>query len=505
MSGKMEAVVDTTSHAQSAGGLKPHSSRSFRTFRKVSAVSAVALSDLVAFAIAYLLLRQHHGIPQLMFFAGTSARSATTPLDVFVLLAPAFVAVRYTMGDYTKRQLFWDGARTTTTALLLTSLVDLLLMAMGGVHSAFWVLASWAFLIVELPVLRLLTRMVSARAGLWQTSTVLIGDGERIQSALTALGGSSSLGFDVRWIALEDATAKIPDSLSHISVLYAPDPTEMATRLQELGCDQAVLASRNVQSEFTTDLIQRLLEADISVAIVPSLQKLPLVGVNTSYFFGRDILLLQVRNNFGRMPQRFLKRAFDMLGSLALLILFALPLSIIAAMVMLHDGGPAFYRQKRIGRNGRAFFCLKFRSMAVDADERLQCWRKDNPLLYEEYLRTFKLRDDPRITGLGKWLRKTSLDELPQLLNVLVGDMSLVGPRPVVEQELRDYYGHAAQLYIRVRPGITGMWQVSGRSDTSYQERVVYDEWYILNWSFWYDVVILIQTAVIVVTGKGAF
>jgi undecaprenyl-phosphate galactose phosphotransferase len=114
------------------------------------------------------------------------------------------------------------------------------------------------------------------------------------------------------------------------------------------------------------------------------------------------------------------------------------------------------------------------------------------------------LRDDPRITSPGRWLRRTSLDELPQLLNVLRGEMSLVGPRPVVEQELIEFYGPAAKLYKRVRPGLTGLWQVCGRSDTTYQERVVYDEWYILNWSFWYDIVIMLQTAWVVLKGKGA-
>ncbi len=118
---------------------------------------------------------------------------------------------------------------------------------------------------------------------------------------------------------------------------------------------------------------------------------------------------------------------------------------------------------------------------------------------------TFKLRDDPRITRVGKWLRKTSLDEFPPLWNVIRGDMSLVGPRPIPEQQLRDQYGSAAQLYMRVRPGMSGLWQISGRSETTSVKRIVLDEWYILNWSFWYDIVILIQTAWIVVAGKGAF
>ena len=133
------------------------------------------------------------------------------------------------------------------------------------------------------------------------------------------------------------------------------------------------------------------------------------------------------------------------------------------------------------------------------------CGKREHPDLYEEFLKTYKLRDDPRITKPGKWLRKTSLDELPQLVNVLRGEMSLVGPRPIPERQLLDQYGKAAQLYMQVRPGLTGLWQISGRNETTLEERVVYDEWYILNWSFWYDIVILIQTAWIIFSGRGAF
>ena len=135
----------------------------------------------------------------------------------------------------------------------------------------------------------------------------------------------------------------------------------------------------------------------------------------------------------------------------------------------------------------------------------LERWKTENPELYKDFLVSFKLRNDPRITRIGKWLRSSSLDEVPQLWNVLRGDMSLVGPRPIPEQQLRDQYGSAAQLYMRVRPGITGLWQISGRSETTSDQRVVLDEWYILNWSFWYDIVILIQTAWIVFFRKGAY
>ena len=247
------------------------------------------------------------------------------------------------------------------------------------------------------------------------------------------------------------------------------------------------------------------MEADISVAFVPSFRRLPLVDVTTSYFFGRDVLLFQVRNNLHRLSHRFFKRAFDIFGSIALLILFLPLIAFIAFVIKRYDGGPIIYSHKRTGRHGVPFQCLKFRTMTVDAEKLLQHWQVGNSEFYAQYLAAYKLQNNPRITPPGRWLRGTSLDELPQLLNILRGEMSLVGPRPVLERELIEFYGPAAQLYKRVRPGLTGLWQVCGRSDTTYQERVVYDEWYILNWSFWYDIVIVLQTAWIVVIGKGAY
>jgi undecaprenyl-phosphate galactose phosphotransferase len=199
------------------------------------------------------------------------------------------------------------------------------------------------------------------------------------------------------------------------------------------------------------------------------------------------------------------KRTFDVAMSAMLMVVLSPLILVLSIAIKRASHGPITYSQKRIGRHGVPFECIKFRTMVSDADAQLHRWSQDNPELYAEYLKTYKLRDDPRVTAIGKWLRRTSLDELPQLWNVLRGDMSLVGPRPVVAKELDEHYGPATQLYIRARPGMTGLWQVSGRSDTSYKRRVFLDEWYILNWSFWYDIVILIQTAWIVATGKGAF
>jgi Undecaprenyl-phosphate galactose phosphotransferase WbaP len=170
----------------------------------------------------------------------------------------------------------------------------------------------------------------------------------------------------------------------------------------------------------------------------------------------------------------------------------------------LGSSGRVFYGQPRIGRHGVGFVAWKFRSMVTDADARLEQYLIAHPELRTEWERDHKLRDDPRITWIGRFLRRTSLDELPQLWNILRGEMSLVGPRPIVQAEVVKYGDHIA-LYHKVRPGLSGLWQVSGRNNTTYDERVRLDCYYVRNWSVWLDLVILSRTVRVVALGEGAY
>ena len=197
------------------------------------------------------------------------------------------------------------------------------------------------------------------------------------------------------------------------------------------------------------------------------------------------------------------KRALDIIGAgLGLVVLS--PFFLIVALMVRADGGPAFYAHQRVGRGGKLFGCLKFRSMVIDSQARLEALLASNPAARAEWEATRKLKNDPRITRIGRFLRSTSLDELPQLINVLRGEMSLVGPRPVQEAEIDRYYGASAAHYMAVRPGITGLWQVSGRSETSYESRVALDVAYVSRPSMLADLSILLRTPVAVLSRRGA-
>jgi lipopolysaccharide/colanic/teichoic acid biosynthesis glycosyltransferase len=201
--------------------------------------------------------------------------------------------------------------------------------------------------------------------------------------------------------------------------------------------------------------------------------------------------------------RKVVKRSFDVVVG-TLLMVALLPVLVLLVVVVMSDGGPAVFGHVRVGRNGKKFRCLKFRSMVVNADQVLKTLIEDDPQARAEWERSFKLKNDVRVTRIGRFLRRTSLDELPQLWNVVRGDMSLVGPRPIIDQEL-ERYGANVMYYLMAKPGMTGLWQVSGRCTTDYATRVSLDVAYVKNWSLLRDVTILFKTFKVVFKGSGAY
>lgn len=199
-----------------------------------------------------------------------------------------------------------------------------------------------------------------------------------------------------------------------------------------------------------------------------------------------------------------MKRVLDMIICSAALPV-VLPLScVLALLIRLGSPGNIIYSQERIGRNGKPFTLYKFRTMTADADERLRRYLAENPALEAEWRASQKLKNDPRLTGMGCFLRKYSLDELPQIINIFLGDMTLVGPRPIVASETVKY-GRYFEEYCEVRPGLTGLWQTSGRNDTTYSQRVAYDHYYINHWSLGLDMWIMAKTIPVAISGRGAY
>ncbi|WP_186449909.1 sugar transferase [Nocardioides sp. J9] len=346
---------------------------------------------------------------------------------------------------------------------------------------------------------RLLARQSLKRArrrGHLQRRVLLAGTVDRVDELSGVLSRENWLGYSVVG-AVTDIQPSDGETPGGVPVLGSTaDLVEIAA---ETGVELTVLTGGVApSSQHMKELVWSLEQHKTNVVIAPALADISEERLQVRPVGG--VPLIHVDHPRWERAIRWRKRAFDVAGSASLIALLS-PVFLFAALrIKLHDGGPVLYRHSRIGRDGQPFDCLKFRTMVVDADAKVDALRQQvgqNALL-------FKVKDDPRITKPGKWLRRYSIDELPQFFNVLRGDMSLVGPRPQVQREVDEYQGGMSRRLL-VRPGITGLWQVSGRSNLSAEEAMRLDLYYVDNWSMLQDVSILARTVRAVVGSDGAY
>lgn len=429
-------------------------------------------------------------------------------LILFAAIALAMVTWMWTVqGHYSahRRKPWWDETRQLIQVIVLAALLDAMVIYLAKWPlSRLWTGATWGLVLVCLPLARLAIRTHLLRAGLLTQPYVLIGHPDDVEKAAAALASEPLLGYKPVAVICPDAGARrvqlaggqvaAPTALTPGVRKYLAQPSPY----QLVG----VLGIRD--NGWLRELAQELMLTRDDLVMVPALGGLPIYGMEVSHFFSHDVLLLRARNNLNRRGPQVLKRALDIVGAATLLVLLAPLFAWVAWRIKRDDAGPAFFVQKRVGVDGRLFDFIKFRSMVMDADGALERWKTENEKLYVQYLASnFKLANDPRVTPIGRLIRRTSIDELPQLINVLRGDMSLVGPRPLLAREL-DEYGKSIAAYGKARPGITGLWQISGRSASTFQHRINMDLWYVRNWSLWYDLVIMLRTVRVVLKQEGA-
>jgi Undecaprenyl-phosphate galactose phosphotransferase WbaP len=392
---------------------------------------------------------------------------------------------------YTARRAFWTEIRQVFLATAAIAAVDgWLHFALKMTPSRLWQVQLWIYAAVLIIVLRMVLRAWLTRLGLWQLNTLVIGTPSASAELCTFTASEKHLGYKVcETLALTpggaDAMTKLPGLL----------------RTREIS--HALIACEGLSCATLDEAIRILDYGRVSYGLIPSLRGMPLLGLEVDEFFGYDFIVLQShRRHLGQWRCRAEKRCIDV-ACATLFLLAAFPiLAVIAALVKL-DGGPILYRSLRIGYGGSVFWAYKFRTMVPDADRHLRQLLAEDTTIRAEWEQKYKLNNDPRVTWIGRYLRRSSLDELPQLINVLRGEMSLVGPRPVLVDEA-NHYGPWFDLYTKAVPGITGVWQVSGRDHLDYEGRIHLNNWYIRNWSVWHDVVILLRTIVTVTRGSGA-
>ena len=401
---------------------------------------------------------------------------------------------------YTYRKPFWFELKEILRTLLIFFVIELAIIALSKLYVSrtLWVL-TWFGAIVLVPVVRVCLKKLLLKLNLYQKDTVIIGSGRNAKDVYRALSDESYLGFSLCYFVSSDTIPE--DGMNEIKVIDAKNKDIISLLQLDIKTVQFILA---LDDEILLDSWLRYLALNKcrSVSVIPNIRGIPLYGTDMSFLFSHE-MLLRVNNNLAKRSSRILKRIMDIVGSLVIIILL-FPVLLYLYFSVKKDGGNAIYGHPRIGRNGKTFNCLKFRSMVVNSKEVLDEFLRTDPEARAEWEKDFKLKNDPRITKIGAFIRKTSLDELPQLFNVLKGEMSLVGPRPIVADELERYQDDV-EYYLMAKPGMTGLWQVSGRNDVDYNTRVYFDSWYVKNWSLWNDIAILFKTVNVVLKKDGAY
>jgi len=409
-------------------------------------------------------------------------------------------------GHYSRRRPFSDEVLDVAKVFFIVAVIDAVFAYLAKWYfSRSWFLAAWLLALILVPLARVSIKRVLLKMRLWQRPTVILGGGRNAREAAAALEGEPLMGLEIIAFLAPSDENSLEDMFEvkrkRIPIFQLDDNPEAT--LEKLGSPHIVVALEAESLLPHQALLQRLSARHSDMSIIPPLRGLPLYGMEITHFFSHEVLMLTVRNNLARPGPRIVKRIFDLVTSTALLVLLA-PVIGLFYWEIRRSGGGAIFGHVRIGQHGKPFRCLKFRTMVPNAAQVLEGFLASDPRARAEWERDFKLKTDPRITPIGAFLRETSLDELPQLWNVLKGEMSLVGPRPVVEEEL-ERYSDQVGYYLEAPPGMTGLWQISGRNDMSYDDRVALDSWYVRNWSLWYDLVIILKTVRVVLARKGAY
>ncbi len=431
------------------------------------------------------------------------AETATVFAPLFLWIPIPFLLFLATSRCYEAMRPVLDAVQDIFYALLYSSVSCIALMyfflwrdpAPRKLLLCFVVLAI-LFLYAE----RYIVWKIMKRAHIFYEPVILVGAGLTAERVLRFYDSDLTCRYDV--VGLIDDRPALPRVAERLHLRGGLPEAERIIR--ETGVQTVLIAAPGLPKERLTRLIADIQPHVRNISFVPDLIGTPMAGAEAVTLFSEEILMLRVRNNLARRRNRIFKRCFDLVATLLGSLLLSPFLLALFLKVAWENKGHVIFAHWRVGRDGKPFPCYKFQTMIPKAQEALEAYLKENPEARKEWEDSFKLTNDPRVTKFGAFLRRTSLDELPQIWNVIRGDMSLVGPRPIVKEEI-PRYGASFREYKLVLPGITGMWQASGRSDTTYEERVEMDTWYVRNWSIWIDLMYLFKTAKAVLTGKGAY
>ena len=421
----------------------------------------------------------------------------------YIITPLLFITVLFLNHGYKIDTAYWEKVKIIFRSITIGIVLSIVLMYAGHILnnvSRLFVILSYGFILFYIILFRYILARTLIKLNVLAIPVLLVGAGKTAE--LVDIHFSNMPLAMYKIVGFVDDNPKSDVLANKYECLGKFSDAEAV--IKKYNIPNVLVCAPGLEPRKLVTLINKLQILVEKVTFVPELFGIPAANIQARGLMNEQTLILEVKNNLAQRRNRLFKRIFDIIATVIGGILILPVIAIVAILIYLDSPGPIVFGHKRVGQGGKEFPCYKFRSMVPNAQEALEIYLKENPEAREEWERDFKLKDDPRVTKIGKFLRKTSLDELPQLWNVLIGDMSLVGPRPIVRAEVEKYGEYINDFYL-VPPGITGVWQVSGRSDTTYEERVLMDSWYVHNWSVWIDIVYLVKTVFAVIKSKGAY
>jgi len=438
--------------------------------KKLLANWIVAIADiLVLIIVFYISLAIRVNLPQDIFPTMQDISIQDFGFIIFI----SFIMLVYE-NIYRFRYDFWQDTLNVIKALLLSYILVLAILSLSKInleYSRTFITIYFMTAVLIVPIAKRFTKKALFKGNkFFRISTLLIGDDIETQILTRELKDNWYLG-------------QIP--------------------AQETSYDSVIIVSKNLSKDKLNSYITKYTQNIKDVFVVPYVTQINFAHSNILELSNIRNNLIQIENKLLIKSNLFIKNLFDLIVSIIVLPIFLIIHIIISIAIKLDDSGSIFFKQQRLGKDGKVFEVYKYRTMYQDSDDILQQYLQNHPQEIEYYQKYHKYTNDPRITKIGKFLRSTSLDELPQILNVLKGEMSIVGPRPYMLDEESLLYS-VKDLILQVKPGITGLWQVSGRNNLTFQERTELESWYIKNWSLWFDFVIIVKTIKVVFLKVGA-
>ena len=419
---------------------------------------------------------------------------------VFPLLYLIFLNIEQL---YNRRAQFWQIIQKLfiTSCYAVTSIIILLYIArIAGSTSRMFIAVFWILSFILLVIFRYIVKKILEKYQLLQIPVLIIGAGKTAELLVQGIKNDAGMGYKIIGL-LEDNNVE-QGILENYPVLGKFSDAEQV--IVKYNINHVFIAAPGLEQGKLTKLIYKVQPLVKSMGVIPNLVGVPMGGIEAESLFNEKLMLLRLKNNLARPINRWIKTIFDYVLTVTGTIAISPILIVIALWIYKDSPGPVIFKHRRIGKNGKEFNCYKFRSMCVDAKEKLEHLLKTDPEAKAEYEKYHKLENDPRVTKCGNFLRKTSIDELPQIFNVLKGEMSLIGPRPYMVSEYQEEKDLLKNIII-AKPGITGYWQVSGRNDVTFKERIAMEDWYVTNWNLWIDLIILYKTFKVVFSKKGAY